>query len=79
MAKLENKSKDNPRLEQRLLADGQISLYLEYYLGRESEPVLDEFGEPVLYESGKMAGTPKYRVRHIRRKENLNLYYFRRV
>ncbi|MBQ6209940.1 MAG: site-specific integrase [Prevotella sp.] len=74
MAKLENKSKDNPRLEQRLLADGQISLYLEYYLGRESEPVLDELGEPVLYESGKMAGTPKYKVKHIRRKENLNLY-----
>ena len=74
MAKLENKSKDNPRLEQRLLADGQISLYLEYYLGRQSEPVLDEFGEPVLYESGKMAGTPKFRVKHVRRKENLNLY-----
>lgn len=74
MAKLENKTKDNPRLEQRLLADGQISLYLEYYLGRESEPVLDEFGEPVLYERGLMAGKPKFRVRHIRRKENLNLY-----
>ena len=74
MAKLENKSKDNPRLEQRLMADGQISLYLEYYLGRQSEPVLDASGEPVLYESGKMAGTPKYKVRHIRRKENLNLY-----
>lgn len=74
MAKLENKSKDNPRLEQRLMADGQISLYLEYYLGRASEPVLDEFGEPVLYESGKMAGQPKYRVKHIRRKESLNLY-----
>ena len=74
MAKLENKTKDNPRLEQRLLADGQISLYLEYYLGRESEPVLDEFGDPVLYESGRMAGTPKFKVKHIRRKENLNLY-----
>jgi len=74
MAKLENKIKDNPKLEQRLLADGQISLYLEYYLGRVSEPVLDEFGEPVLYESGKMAGTPKFKVKHIRRKENLNLY-----
>ena len=74
MAKLENKSKDNPRLEQRQMADGQISLYLEYYLGRESEPVLNEFGEPVLYERGKMAGTPKFRVKHIRRKENLNLY-----
>lgn len=74
MAKLENKSKDNPRLEQRLMADGQISLYLEYYLGRQSEPVLDASGEPVLYESGKMAGTPKYKIKHIRRKENLNLY-----
>lgn len=74
MAKLENKSKDNPRLEQRLLADGQISLYLEYYFGRESEPVLDADGEPVLYESGRMAGTPRFKVRHIRRKENLNLY-----
>ena len=74
MAKLENKSKDNPRLEQRLMADGRISLYLEYYLGRQSEPVLDADGEPVLYESGKMAGTPKYKVKHLRRKENLNLY-----
>ena len=74
MAKLENKTKDNPRLEQRLLADGQISLYLEYYLGRVSEPVLDASGDPVLYESGKMAGTPKFRIKHIRRKENLNLY-----
>lgn len=74
MAKLDNKSKDNPRLEQRLLADDQISLYLEYYLGRQSEPVLDEHGEPVLYESGKMAGTPKFKVKHIRKKENLNLY-----
>lgn len=74
MAKLENKSKDNPRLEQRPTADGRISLYLEYYLGRESEPVLDEYGEPVLYDSGKMQGTPKYKVRHIRKKENLPLY-----
>ena len=74
MAKLENKSKDNPRLEQRLLADGQISLYLEYYLGRRSEPVLDEAGDPVLYDSGKMKGKPKFKVSHIRRKENLNLY-----
>ena len=74
MARLENKSKDNPRLEQRLLSDGQIGLYLEFYLGRESEPVYDEFGEPVLYDSGKMAGTPKFKVKHIRRKESLNLY-----
>jgi site-specific recombinase XerD len=74
MAKLENKTKDNPRLDQRELSDGRISLYLEYYLGRQSEPILNEAGEPILYESGKMAGTPKYKVKHIRRKENLNLY-----
>lgn len=74
MAKLESKTKDNPRLEQRELSDGQISLYLEYYLGRQSEPVLNEAGEPILYQSGKMAGLPKYKVKHIRRKENLNLY-----
>ncbi len=74
MAKIGKKSKENPKLEQRVLADGQISLYLEYYLGRQSEPVLDEFGNPVLYESGEMEGTPKFKVKHIRRKENLNLY-----
>jgi integrase len=74
MARLDSKSKDNPRLEQRLLSDGRISLYLEYYLGRESEPVLDEYGEPVLYESGKMAGKPTLKVKHIRKKENLSLY-----
>lgn len=74
MAKLENKHKDNPRLEQRLLSDGRISLYLEYYLGRESDPVLDEAGEPVLYQSGKMAGKRKYKVKHNRRQEDLNLY-----
>jgi site-specific recombinase XerD len=31
-------------------------------------------GEPVLYQSGKMAGAPKYRVKHIRSKESLNLF-----
>lgn len=74
MAKLYSSNKDNPKLEQRLLDDGRISLYLEYYLGRESVPVLDENGQPVLYETGKMAGTPKYRVKHNRKKENLNIY-----
>ena len=74
MTHLENISKDNPQLKQRLLADGRASLYLEYYLGRESEPVLNELGDQVLYQSGKMAGTPMYRVKHIRRKESLNLY-----
>lgn len=74
MAKLKSKIKYNPKLEQRELKDGRISLYLEYYEGRECELVKDADGIPVLYESGKMAGTPKYRVKHIRRKENLKLY-----
>lgn len=74
MAKLEKRVKDNPKLEQRVLSDGRISLYLEYYLGRQSEPILDEFGEPVLYESGKMAGKPKFKVTHLRKKETLPYY-----
>lgn len=85
MAKLEdkikNKMKDNPRLLQRTLKDGRIGLYLEYYMGRSSEPVLDECGEPVLYKpkynaDGELlnpstAGKPKYEVKHIRKQETL--------
>lgn len=74
MAKLENKTKENPKLEQNTLSDGRISLYLEYYLGRDEKPVLDENGNQVYYESGKMKGKPKYSIKHNRRKENLNLY-----
>ena len=74
MAKLENKAKENPKLEQNVLADGRISLYLEYYLGREETPVLDDNGNPVLYETGKMIGKPKVHIKHNRRKENLQLY-----
>ena len=74
MAKLENKAKENPKLEQNVLSDGRISLYLEYYLGREETPVLDETGEPVMYTSGKMMGKPKVHIKHNRRKENLQLY-----
>ena len=74
MAKLENKAKENPKLEQNTLSDGRISLYLEYYLGREETPVLDDNGNPVLYETGKMVGKPKVHIKHNRRKENLQLY-----
>ena len=74
MEKFKINLKDNPKLEQRLLADGRISLFLVYYFGRQSEAITDEFGNPVLYESGKMIGTPKYKVKHLRRKEALNLY-----
>ena len=62
MAKLENKTKENPKLEQNKLSDGRISLYLEYYLGREEKPVLDENGNQVYYDSGKMQGKPKFAV-----------------
>ena len=74
MAKIENKTKENPKLEQNKLSGGRISLYLEYYLGREEKPVLDENGNQIYYEDGKMQGKPKFSVKHNRRKENLNLY-----
>lgn len=74
MAKIANKIKENPKLEQNRLSDGRISLYLEFYLGREEKPVLDENGNQVYYESGKMQGKPKFSVKHNRRKENLSLY-----
>ena len=74
MAKLDSKTKDNPKLEQKEMADGRISLYLEYYLGRVAEPVLDDHGEQVYYTSGAMEGKPKMKITHNRRKEHLNLY-----
>ena len=33
MAKLQTKTKENPKLMQKTLADGRQSLYLEYYMG----------------------------------------------
>lgn len=75
MAKLDIKNKDNPKLQQSTLSDGRISLYLEYYLGRTQTPVIDEdTGEQSIYETGAMKGKPKYKIKHNRRKENLNLY-----
>lgn len=75
MAKLEKRAKQNPKLEKRTLSDGRISLYLNYYLGREETPVLDDVTkEPILYETGPMKGKPKYKVTHHRKKEYLDLY-----
>lgn len=75
MAKIESKNKQNPKLlQQSELKDGHASLYLEFYLGRSETPVLDEDGNQLLYTSGAMAGKPKYRIKHIRKRENLNLY-----
>lgn len=59
MAKLTTKTKENPKLQEKLLADGRKSLYLEYYLGRQQWT--DE-------ETGKV------KVKHDRKKESLNLY-----
>ncbi|MDL2320035.1 site-specific integrase [Alistipes sp. OttesenSCG-928-B03] len=59
MAKLEAKTKENPKLRQSTLSDGRISLHLEYYLGRAQW--IDE-------------ATGKVKVKHDRKKEALNLY-----
>lgn len=75
MAKIENRKKQNPKLQQSELSDGRASLYLEYYkyyIGRTETPVLDENGEQVFYTEGAMAGKPKFKIKHTRKKENLN-------
>lgn len=74
MAKVENKNKQNPKLVQTVLKDGRASLALEYYLGRTEIPVLDDEGNHVIYTDGAMAGKPKYKIKHNRKRENLNLY-----
>ncbi|MCM1005318.1 MAG: site-specific integrase [Prevotella sp.] len=74
MAKIESRKKQNPKLMQSELSDGRASLYLEYYLGRTETPVLDDEGNQVFYTEGAMAGKPKYKIKHTRKKENLNLY-----
>ena len=58
MAKVENKNKQNPKLQQSELKDGRASLYLEFYLGRSETPVLDNEGNQVLYTSGAI-GKPR--------------------
>lgn len=74
MAKLEKLTKQNPKLIHQELQDGRASLLLEYYLGRKQTPVLDDEGNPVFYTSGNAAGRQKFTIKHIRRKEALNLY-----
>ncbi len=58
MAIIKQKTKDNPKLQSRVLADGRVSLYLEYYFGRVQW--VDEAGNT--------------KVKHDRKKEALNLY-----
>ena len=59
MAKNDTKVTDNPKLKEKILSDGQISLYLEYYLGYTKE-----------YDEAK----DKDVVKIVRKKEFLNLY-----
>ena len=54
MAKLQTKTKENPKLMQKTLADGRQSLYLEYYMGYNK--VFDE-------------KTGREHIKHIRSKE----------
>ena len=59
MVNIEHKTKENPKLQQTILADGHIRLYLEYYLGRSQW--IDE-------------ATGKTKIKHIRKKETLNYH-----
>jgi site-specific recombinase XerD len=59
MANLTAKTKENPKLQQSILTDGRISLYLDYYLG---------YSQYVDEETGKK------KIKHNRKKETLNLY-----
>lgn len=59
MAKNDSKVTDNPKLKEKPLSDGQISLYLEYYLGYTKE-----------YDAEKDRET----IKANRKKEFLNLY-----
>ena len=59
MASIKTKTKENPKLMQKTLADGRQSLYLEYYMGYNK--VFDE-------------KTGKEHIKHIRSKEYLGLY-----
>lgn len=40
MAKIENRKKQNPKLQQSELSDGRASLYLEYYMEERRLPCL---------------------------------------
>jgi len=74
MAKTFSSIKENPKILESTPKNGLIHLYLEYYLGREQTPILDENGKQRLYIGGKMAGKPMFAIKHQRKKESLHLY-----
>lgn len=59
MAKNDAKVTDNPKLKEKVLSDGQISLYLEYYMGYTK-----------VYDEKKAKNV----IKHNRKKEFLSLY-----
>lgn len=59
MAKNDAKVTDNPKLKKKVLSDGQISLYLEYYMGYTK-----------VYDEKKAKNV----IKHNRKKEFLSLY-----
>ena len=59
MAKNDAKVTDNPKLKEKILSDGQISLYVEYYLGYTQ-----------VYDEKKAKNV----IKHNRKKEFLSLY-----
>lgn len=71
-----NRAKDNPKLRERAISDGKISLYLEYYLGYTPTPKCDAYGNPMYYTEGKNAGKRIVEIKHNRRKEVLKLYLY---
>lgn len=86
MAKVDTKTKENPQLKQSILKDGRVSLYLEYYLGRQQSPLINiTTGEHEYYPVdlttkdkstglkviSPMAGQPKYKIKHNRKRKAL--------
>lgn len=61
-------------LVQTVLNDGRANLALEYYLRRTETSVIDDKENHVLYTEGAMAGRPKYKIKHNRKRENLDPY-----
>ncbi|HIT90808.1 MAG TPA: site-specific integrase [Candidatus Merdenecus merdavium] len=61
MAKNDSKVTDNPKLKEKILSDGQLSLYLEYYLG---------------YSKVYNEESDKETIKIDRKKEFLNLYLY---
>lgn len=79
MAKNDVRVTDNPKLKQKILSDGNISLYLDYYLGRV-EVVDEETGEKISKVQRKreylhltLLGNPRTPLERKNNKETLEM------